>query len=108
MQRGSGRFSRGSLSLLVGRSPNGAANASRLGMVVSRKVGTAVKRNAVKRWLREWFRTRGAELPRGLDFVVIAKPGAAERGHQVLLGDITALLTRVIASRAESIPGELG
>ena len=48
------RFSRGSILLLAMRSPRGIEAESRLGMVVSRKVGTAVKRNAIKRWIREW------------------------------------------------------
>jgi ribonuclease P protein component len=63
-------------------------------MVVSRKVGTAVKRNAIKRWLREWFRTSDADLPRGVDLVVIAKRGAVERGHRALIEDIGSLVSR--------------
>jgi ribonuclease P protein component len=97
-----GRFSRGKLSLLVGRSVKGNATASRLGMVVSRKVGTAVKRNAVKRWIREWFRTRGSDLPPGLDLVVIARPGAAECSHQALVGDVAALLARALKTLPEA------
>ncbi len=88
-------MSRGSILLLVERSPKGREAEARLGMVVSRKVGTAVKRNSVKRWIREWFRTRTAELPRGVDLVVIAKPGAAEGGHQALLADVGNLVARI-------------
>ena len=84
--------------MLVGRSPLGGTAAPRLGMVVSRKVGTAVRRNAVKRWIREWFRTRGVDFPRGVDLVVIAKPGAAERGHQAVIADVGALATEVARS----------
>ena len=79
--------------LLVERSHRGAADEARLGIVVSRKIGTAVKRNAVKRWIREWFRR--ADLPRGVDLCVIAKPGAAERGHVALLADIVDLVRRL-------------
>jgi len=89
------RFSRGSVVVVVGQSARGAAAATRLGMVVSRKVGTAVKRNAVKRWIREWFRQLGPELPRGLDLVVVAKPGAAERGHRAVIADAGALLAKI-------------
>ena len=64
-QSGGKRSSQGSLALLVGRSPLGAQAEARLGMVVSRKVGKAVKRNAIKRWLREWFRTRGERIRAG-------------------------------------------
>jgi ribonuclease P protein component len=50
---------------------------SRLGITVSRKVGTAVVRNRVKRRIREWFRMRRESLGMGLDWVVIGRAAAA-------------------------------
>jgi ribonuclease P protein component len=50
---------------------------SRLGLVVSKKVGAANRRNLVKRRLREWFRHRRSLFRAPLDLVVIARPGAA-------------------------------
>jgi ribonuclease P protein component len=94
------RFSRGGILLLVDRSPAGGEAEPRLGMVVSRKVGNAVKRNAVKRWLREWFRQSDADLPRGLDLVVIAKRGAVEGGHRALIDDIGSLVSRAAKALA--------
>ncbi len=98
VQSGGKRTSQGSLALMVGRSPLGAEAEARLGLVVSRKVGMAVKRNSIKRWLREWFRTSGSVLPRGVDLVVIAKRGAVERGHRALLDDVETLMTRLARS----------
>ena len=49
----------------------------RLGVSVSRKVGGAVQRNAVKRTLREAFWAQRDRLPAGHDFVVVARPDAA-------------------------------
>lgn len=46
----------------------------RLGLSVSRKVGGAVVRNRVKRLLREAFRAVQADLPKGLDLVIVARP----------------------------------
>ena len=50
---------------------------ARLGISVSRKVGGAVERNAVKRSLREAFRAVDEGLPADHDFVVVARPDAA-------------------------------
>lgn len=47
----------------------------RLGLSVSRKVGGAVQRNRWKRLLREAFRLRQWELPKGVDLVVIPRAG---------------------------------
>ena len=48
----------------------------RLGLSVSRKkFRTAVARNRVKRLLREAFRLSKADLPRGIDLVVVPRAG---------------------------------
>jgi ribonuclease P protein component len=58
--------------------PAGQANEVRLGISVSRKVGGAVERNAVKRALRESFWGIGEEkIPRDHDFVLVARPDSA-------------------------------
>ena len=49
----------------------------RLGVSVSRKVGGAVERNAVKRSLREAFWSLDEALPPAHDFVLVARPDAA-------------------------------
>ena len=54
------------------------AAAPRLGVSVGRKVGRAVKRNKVKRALREAFWGLSDRLPDHHDFVVVARPGSEE------------------------------
>ena len=49
----------------------------RLGLSVSRKVGGAVERNAVKRAIREAFWTLSDGLPAEFDFVIVARHDAA-------------------------------
>jgi ribonuclease P protein component len=52
------------------------ATETRLGISVSRKVGGAVERNAVKRALREAFWSLDDALPHGHDLVLVARPDA--------------------------------
>jgi ribonuclease P protein component len=57
-----------------------AESPSRLGIVVTKKIGNAVARNRVKRVCRECFRLWPDFVPGGIDLVVIAKEGAPELG----------------------------
>ena len=61
--------------LLIAASPSPSAP-SRIGIVVTKKVGDATQRNRIKRLCRECFRLWPGFLPDGVDFVVIAREGA--------------------------------
>jgi ribonuclease P protein component len=50
----------------------------RLGLAVPKGAGNAVARNRIKRQLREVWRERLERVPRGRDYVLIAKPGLSE------------------------------
>src|ERR671912_2430333 len=67
----------------------------RLGLSVSRKVGNAVTRNAVRRRLREVFQSCVSGLSENLDLVVSARPAAAEATFEELQGEFCKSLGRI-------------
>lgn len=80
---------------------NGLTHA-RLGLSVSRRVGIAVKRNRIKRLLREAFRLNQSALPPGVDLVVSVRPHTPlplKRYEEILLS-CAALLGRDLDKRA--------
>ena len=67
----------------------------RMGITVSRKVGGAVVRNRVKRWIRECWRRGRGDFPGTVDFVVVARPAAADAGHAGICRELSALARRL-------------
>jgi ribonuclease P protein component len=70
----------------------------RLGLSVSRKVGNAVTRNAVRRRLREVFHSCISEVSGSLDLVVSARPAAAEATFEELREEFSKALGKVGSS----------
>lgn len=67
---------------------------SRLGLAVSRRVGNAVKRNLVKRRIRELFRRNRALLPPSADLVVIPQPGVGALDFAAFRAQLLGLFER--------------
>jgi ribonuclease P protein component len=80
--------SRGPLTILA--RPNALPH-PRLAVQTSRRVGNAVRRNRIRRLIREAFRLMQHDLSRGYDLVVIARP------HEpLILADYQRLLSAAV------------
>ena len=72
----------------------------RVGFTVSRRVGTAVERNRVRRRLKEVVRLLGATgLPSGHDYVLIGRRAALSLPFEQITEDFTRALRRLRVPR---------
>jgi ribonuclease P protein component len=62
-----------------------------LGLVVTRRLGKAVRRNRVKRLLREFFRRHKSLLP-PQDLIIMAKKGATALSYHQVQEELGRLL----------------
>ncbi len=76
----------------------------RVGLTVSKKMGNAVRRNAIKRILREFFRLHGHALPQGIDIVVIPKKNLIN--ESLSLGLVQSDLMPLVSKLARIYYGE--
>ncbi|MCX7918489.1 MAG: ribonuclease P protein component [bacterium] len=67
----------------------------KLGIIVSKKIGTAVERNRIKRRVREIFRLNQHNFVAGTKLIIIAKPECVTKKYQELERSILTLLARV-------------
>jgi ribonuclease P protein component len=67
-------------------------NHARIGITVSKRIGSAVKRNRYKRLLREIYRRHKEIFPPGYDIVLIARKQDTSACYKILFDEITHAL----------------
>ena len=105
----SGRRARGttlSAHLLIAAGPVPEDAGPKVGLIVSRAVGSAVVRNRVKRRLRELMRRRVAWLPGGCLLVLRAHPAAAGARQADLAADLDLVLGRLLRRQVGALRQE--
>ena len=76
----------------------GDATSPRVGFTVSKKVGTAVERNRVRRRLREIVRQSAAVMRPGYDYVLVGRRAALREPFDRMLAAFDAAVRRVHAA----------
>jgi ribonuclease P protein component len=101
--RGGRRWSTPGFALETRSRPDGAqGQGPRFGFTISKKVGSAVVRNRIRRRLRALVTALDpARVRAGHDYVLIARPGAADRSYHDLKADLEQALARVHQPRAQ-------
>jgi ribonuclease P protein component len=78
----------------------------RFGFTVSKKVGTAVERNRVRRRLREIVRRNAALIQQiGRDYVLIGRRAALDMPFERINAEFLGAMTRLSRGRRQEHPG---
>ncbi|PYV45083.1 MAG: ribonuclease P protein component [Acidobacteria bacterium] len=78
--------------------PNGLRSA-RFGVSVGRRMGNAVKRNRLKRWMREAIRRNKGAIKSGLDIVIDPRLGVVIDNSRCLENELQMLLSSLNSAK---------
>jgi len=74
---------------------DGRIKQNRIGITVSKKLGNAVKRNKIKRLIREYFRNNRDKIAEFMDINVIAKKKAGEISADMVFKSLDGIFNRI-------------
>lgn len=82
-------------SLLYRRPKSSTSSPSRIGFVVSNRIGNAVVRNRIRRLLREVVQANLSALPNAFDIVIIAKKSSVGVSLEKLTAEYHKILPKL-------------
>jgi ribonuclease P protein component len=88
--------------LILNWLPLPAGEATRLGVITSRKIGAATVRNRARRLLREAFRKHQFELRQPMDMVLVARHSIGSKKFAETERDFLTALQRAGALKAQA------
>jgi ribonuclease P protein component len=88
--------SRGAAGKAVARAVANAEGANRLAAIAGKGLGTAVRRNRMRRRIRAAYRQTKDKLPQGWDVAIIARPGLLEAAWGDAKRDVILAAERAI------------
>ena len=80
--------------MIANWTPAAPETSSRLGVVVSSKVGNAVVRSRVRRLLRETFRMNQHRFAQSIDLVLVARPSIKGKAFEAVQNDLLTTLRK--------------
>lgn len=72
----------------------------RIGIITPKKIGGAVKRNRIRRIVREFFRTNRCLFSENSDYLFIALPGIAD----IKSRELTSNMAKILTKRSYNLP----
>jgi len=66
-----------------------------LAVITSKKIGNAVKRNKIRRWIKEWFRQTNYPVKTRLNYLVITKNHIYQSGRDTIIKEIKNALEKI-------------
>jgi ribonuclease P protein component len=74
---------------------NGSFKKNRIGITVSKRLGNAVKRNKIKRLIREHFRMNRDKIAECMDINIIAKKNSGEISSEMVFKSLDGIFKKL-------------